>query len=137
MANGTSEDGSSEDAPGDHYRVILSVPWIVRWAPGAQDAINIAVSEVGKRVENANTERVVDCQISVQQLSDGKSGQTNDAVLLVGETALVGLLLTCDVVASSPEESKRFARRELGREFEEVPLVPTEVSPLKDGTSDR
>jgi hypothetical protein len=58
--------GTSDGDPGaDLYQVSLSVPWIVRSAPAAQDAINIAVSEVGKRVQQSPRKKVRDWRITL------------------------------------------------------------------------
>jgi uncharacterized protein (UPF0212 family) len=53
----------------EQYCVTLSVPWLVRGAHAVQDAINIAVSEVGTRVIEADTPHVDHCDISIQTLS--------------------------------------------------------------------
>lgn len=125
------DQSSPENRPGeDQYQVSLSVPWIVWNVPSAQDAINIAVSEVGKRVQRASKKQVEECEISIQGLSDSQGQQTSEAVLVVANTALVGLLLTCRVQARSHDDAKAAARRDLGRELEEIPLVPIDVSPV-------
>jgi uncharacterized protein (UPF0212 family) len=49
-----------------------------------------------------------------------------EAALVVAETALVGLALECYVIAQSPEAAESTVRRELGAEFEDLPLVPIE-----------
>lgn len=134
--NGGSSDAGSEN---DLYQVNLSVPWIVRNVPAAQDAINIAVSEVGKRVHRGSKTQMRDCEISVQELSDAQGKRTSEAVLVVANTALVGLLLTCEVQAGSHGDAEAAAQRELGHQFEGVPLVPINVFPIPGndtGTSD-
>jgi uncharacterized protein (UPF0212 family) len=129
--NGRISDGNPV---ADLYQVSLTVPWIVRNVPAAQDAINIAVSEVGKCVQRAPKKQVRDCEITVQKLSDAQGQQTSEAVLVVANTALVGLLLNCEVYAGNHSEAEVAARREIGEEFEAVPLVPVDAHP---GITDR
>jgi len=108
----------------ERYRVTLSVPWLVRGAHAVQDAINIAVSEVGTRVSEAATTHVDHCDISIQTLSCTTCGAPMEAVLVVAETALVGLTLECTVTARSTEDAEQTSRRELGTAFDDTPLVP-------------
>ena len=110
----------------NQYRVTLSLPWIVRGVEHAQDAINISVSEVGKRVSAADTEHVSRSKIGVQTLCSEDTDTPIQAVLIVAETALVGLTLDCRVLASSPKDAEAAVLRELGPEFEGIPLVPVE-----------
>lgn len=110
----------------EQYRVTLSIPWLVRGVDSVQDAVNIAVSEVGRRVATAETTDVSTGEITVQTLSCTNCGATTEAALVVAETALVGLALECTVAAQSPDDAESTVRRELGSEFEDVPLVPIE-----------
>ena len=110
----------------EQYRVTLSIPWLVRGVDSVQDAVNIAVSEVGRRVATAETTDVSSGEITVQTLSCANCGATTEAALVVAETALVGLALECTVAARSPDDAESTVRRELGAEFEDVPLVPSE-----------
>ena len=108
----------------EQYWVTLSVPWLVRGANAIQDAINIAVSEAGKRVSEADAPHVHHCDITIQSLSCTACGTPMEAVLVVAETALVGLTLKCTVTAPTPEDAKQTTRRELGAAFDGTPLVP-------------
>ncbi|MFC7174894.1 DUF555 domain-containing protein [Haloplanus litoreus] len=108
----------------EQYWVTLSVPWLVRGAQAVQDAINIAVSEVGTRVSEADSTHVDHCDISIQTLSCPTCGTPIEAVLVVAETALVGPTLECTVTARSSEDAEQTTRRELGTAFDGTPLVP-------------
>ncbi|MDX1746817.1 MAG: DUF555 domain-containing protein, partial [Halobacteriales archaeon] len=110
----------------EQFRVTLSIPWLVRGVDSVQDAVNIAVSEVGRRVTTAEPTPVSTGEITVQTLSCTNCGATTEAALVVAETALVGLALECTVTAQSPDDAESTVRRELGSEFEDVPLVPIE-----------
>jgi len=103
------------------------MPWIVRGAETAQDAINIAVSEVGKRISAASG-RTRNCNIEVQSLGCNDCNSSTEALLLVSKTALVGLFVTLEVQANSPEEAERRARREIGPHLEDTPLTSVDVS---------
>lgn len=111
----------------EQYWVTLSVPWLVRGAHAIEDAINIAVSEAGKRVSEADAPHIHHCDISIQTLSCTSCGTSMEAVLVVAETALVGLTFVCNVTALSPEDAKQTTQRELGTAFDGTPLVPLET----------
>ena len=122
------QDGSHGSATREKwYIVTFSVPWIVRGAETGQDAINIAVSEVGKRITSAS-DRTRNCNINVQSLGCNGCNSRTDALLLVSKTALVGLLLTLEVQAESGEEAERLARREIGPHLEDTPLTSVDIS---------
>jgi uncharacterized protein (UPF0212 family) len=113
----------------DWYEVSFSVPWIVHGAPSGQDAINIAVSELGKRVSKTNGS-IRNADISVQSLGCSDCGTETEALLVVSGTALVGLLLTVEVRAPSPETSEKIGRRQLGPHMPNTPLK-TVQSPVE------
>lgn len=124
----TRQDGSHGSATREGcYSVTFSVPWIVRGAETGQDAINIAVSEVGKRITAASV-RTRNCNINVQSLGCNGCNSRTDALLLVSKTALVGLLVTLEVQAESGEEAERLARREIGPHLEDTPLTSVDIS---------
>jgi len=114
----------NDDAPGDALEgvpVALSLPWIVKGAETPQDAINIAVSEVGKHISGVGRpiQRV---DLGVQQLSCGGCRRADDAVLVVSGTALVGLELTA-VVEAVPAAAESVAKRRLGPALPGTPLT--------------
>ncbi len=119
---------SDENGVAGGYTVVFSLGWVVRGAETGQDAINIAVSEVGKRVSSTGGQiRSVD--ISVQQVLCNRCGIRSDALLLVSETALIGLFLKIDVDTEDPETAQKVARREVGPHLHNTPLSPVEVAP--------
>jgi len=109
------------------WSISFSVPWIVRGAETGQDAINIVVSEVGKRITSAS-DRTKNCDINVQSVGCNNCNSQTDALLLVSKTALVGLLVTLEVQAESAEEAERIARREIGPHLEDTPLTSVDIS---------
>ena len=101
--------------------VTFSLPWVVKGADTPQDAINIAVSEVGKCITDVGSP-ILDVDLSVQQLSCGSCRQHTDATLIVSGTALVGLELTA-VVEAAPTDAETVARRRLGPKLPGTPLA--------------
>jgi uncharacterized protein (UPF0212 family) len=113
---------SSESESSGWYRVTFSIPWIVRWAESGQDAINVAVSEVGKRV-TPTSDLIRNVDISVQEINCANCGTSNDAVQLVTDTALVGLVLTVEAHAIHREKAEAVARREVGPHLPDISLT--------------
>lgn len=113
---------SSEPESNGWYRVTFSIPWIVRWAESGQDAINVAVSEVGKRV-TPTSDLIRNVDISVQDINCANCGTSSDAVQLVTDTALVGLVLTVEAHAIHREKAEAVARREVGPHLPDISLT--------------
>jgi len=112
----------AESSPGEWYSVVFSLPWIVRGAKTGQDAINIAVSEVGGRITSCGS-RIRNADISIQQLDCNDCGTRTDALLVVSETALVGLRLEIEVQSNSLEGAEKTARHEIGPYLDDTPLT--------------
>ena len=112
------------DPPGDStdgVLVALSLPWIVKGAETPQDAINIAVSEVGKHISGVGRP-ILRVDLDIQKLRCGCCHRTDDTVLVVSGTALVGLELTA-IVEAVPTEAESVAKRQLGPALPETPLT--------------
>jgi uncharacterized protein (UPF0212 family) len=107
---------------------VFSIGWVVRGAKTTQDAINIAVSEVGKRLTPGG-KKSRSVNITVQQIGCNSCETRSDALLLVAETALVGLLLEVTLDAEDPETAEIIARREIGDRLYNTPLTCVAVSP--------
>jgi uncharacterized protein (UPF0212 family) len=105
----------------DWYEVTFSVPWIVHNVTTPQDAINIAVAELGKRIAGAG-DAIRNANISVQSAPCGDCGNEMDVAVVVSGKALVGLLLTVEVRARCPEQSGPVGQRELGPHVPNTPL---------------
>jgi hypothetical protein len=103
------------------YEVTYSVPWIVHNVPTAQDAINIAVSQLGKAIANVSGS-VRNAGISVQTVRCRGCNTEMDVATVVSGQALVGLLLTVEVWAKSPDESGIVGRRKIGPHIPDTPL---------------
>ncbi|MFC7029353.1 DUF555 domain-containing protein [Halomicroarcula sp. GCM10025710] len=104
----------------DWYQVRLTLPWVVPGAPGVQDAINIAVAEVGRR---ADASAVHSADISVQDVACPSCGWEMEAVLCTHGYAMVVLDITVEIEASSVDESTTLVKRELGSRMKDIPLT--------------
>lgn len=113
---------------GDWYAVTLSVPWVVKGVTHPQDAINIAVSEVGRRTDNTKTRNR---NIAVQTLACPNCDGQTEAVLMTADMAMVGLMMNVEVSANSPDHSKQVAKREIGQCLEGIPLAATSSTTLE------
>lgn len=104
------------------YKVSLSLPWTVYNAPTGQDAINIAVSELGKRIADPSDD-IRNIEIAAQTTACRGCGSESYALLTIAGKALVGLTLTAEVQASSVETGGRHAQRALGERLPDTPLT--------------
>lgn len=110
--------GSGDDE--SWFEVHVSVPWVVAGTTGVQNAINIAVSEVGKRVEQSAARY---SNIIVQDVACPSCGHEYEAALSTTDFALVVLTVEAEYPAGSVDESVRVAKRELGVRMKDVPLT--------------
>lgn len=127
-SNRSQHSEPTDDLTEERFAVIYSVPWIVHGAETGQDAINIAISEVGKLVSSVGF-RTLNVNISVQRIGCNNCNTGTDALLIVSETALVGLLLEVEVAASGPETAEKVARREIGPHLHNTKLTAVGVTP--------
>jgi len=107
------------------HTVTYSIPWIVHNVATAQDAINIAVAELGKCIAKAG-KAIRNADIVVQSARCNGCGSTVDVATVVSGEALVGLLLTVDVRSGCLEDSDTVARREIGPHVPDTPLTLVE-----------
>ena len=125
----TAHELTEESSPPTGHVVVFSLGWVVQGAETGQDAINIAVSEVGKRIGSTD-ERIRSVDISVQRLGCNSCGSGSDALLLVSETALVGLFLEVEVATGDPKTAETISRREVGPNLHNTPLEPVDIVPV-------
>jgi len=125
-ANKTSDDEQ-------WYEIQLSVPWVVAGAKSVQDAISIAVAEVGKRTKSTKARS---SEILVQDVVCPSCGYEMEAALCTSDFAMVVLTVIVEMSAESHEESERVAKRELGVRMKDIPLTVLEARPV-DGVAER
>ncbi|WP_251344555.1 DUF555 domain-containing protein [Haloplanus halophilus] len=116
---------------GTWFEVQISVPWVVAGTTGVQDVINIAVSEVGKRVNQSSARN---SEIVVQDVACPSCGYAYEAALSTTDFALVVLTVIAEFPAESAEESSRVAKLELGVRMKDIPLT---VLGARRATSER
>ncbi len=111
------------------YLVTMESAWIVRDVKSLDDAIGIAISEAGKRLNPA---------AKYVEIEAGKSGcpyceESLNCGLVVANTGLVGLVLEMKVFrAESEEHAQRIAKSTIGKALGDVPLKLLETKALAE-----
>ncbi len=109
------------------YLVILESAWIIKDVSSLEDAISVAISEAGKRL-NPSAKFV---EIESGRLCCPYCEEELHTALVVANTALVGLLLEMKVFrAESAEHAARIATSVIGKAVRDVPLKVQEVIEL-------
>jgi uncharacterized protein (UPF0212 family) len=113
-----------------NYRVLLEAAWLVHDVDDVDDAIGVAVSEAGKRLNRSDMEYV---EVDVGFTDCPACGEPFDSVFVAADTALVGLILEMKVFnAESEEHAKRIAKSDIGGALTDVPLKILEVIETDD-----
>ncbi|MFB6173420.1 MAG: DUF555 domain-containing protein [Halobacteriales archaeon] len=108
-----------------NYLVAMEAAWLVRDVETVDDAIGVAVSEAGKRLNDADLE-YVDVDVGVADCP--ACGEPFDAGFIAASTALVGLMLEMKVFnAESDEHAARIAKSEVGGALRDVPIEVIET----------
>ena len=108
-----------------NYLVAMEAAWLVRDVEDIDDAIGVAVSEAGKRLNEAEMDYV---EVEVGATGCPACGEPFDSAFIAADTALVGLVLEMDVFnAESTEHAQRIAKSEIGGALRDVPLKVIEV----------
>ncbi|PWR70335.1 DUF555 domain-containing protein [Methanospirillum stamsii] len=109
------------------YLVVLESAWIIRDADSVDDAISIAISEAGKRLNP--TAKYVEVEAGI--LSCPFCEEELPSTLIVARTALVGMKMEMKVYkADSEEHARRIALSTIGKALRDVPLEIVEVEEL-------
>ena len=107
------------------YLVAMEAAWLVRDVEDVDDAIGVAVSEAGKRLNEADKEFV---EVEVGATPCPACGEPFDSAFIAADTALVGLLLEIDVFnADGEKHATRIAKSEVGGALRDVPLSVIDV----------
>ena len=108
-----------------NYLVAMEAAWLVRDVKDIDDAIGVAVSEAGKRLNQKNMEYV---EVEVGATGCPACGEPFDSAFIAAGTALVGLLLEMKVFnAEGEEHAQRIAKSEVGGALRDVPLDVVET----------
>ena len=113
-----------------NYRVVLEAAWLVHDVDNVDDAIGVAVSEAGKRLNNEEMDYV---EVDAGFTNCPACGEPFDSAFVAADTALVGLILELDVFnAESTEHAQRIAKSDIGGALRDVPLKIVETVELED-----
>ena len=113
-----------------NYRVVMEAAWLVRDVDTVDDAIGVAVSEAGRRLNDRDLQ-YVDVEVGLAECP--ACGEPFDAGFLAASTALVGLVLELTVFnAESDEHASRIAKSEVGGALRDVPLEVIETATESD-----
>lgn len=108
-----------------NYLVAMEAAWLVRDVDTVDDAIGVAVSEAGKRLNETGLE-YVDVEVGLADCP--ACGEPFDAGFIAASTSLVGLMLEMKVFnAESDEHASRIAKSEVGGALRDVPIEVIET----------
>jgi len=114
-----------------NYLVAMEAAWLVRDVEDIDDAIGVAVSEAGKRLNEESMDYV---EVEVGATGCPACGEPFDSAFIAADTALVGLVLEIDVFnVESIEHAQRIAKSEVGGALRDVPLKVIEVFETEEG----
>ena len=113
-----------------NYLVAMEAAWLVRDVEEIDDAIGVAVSEAGKRLNDRDMDYV---EVEVGATGCPACGEPFDSAFIAADTALVGLVLEMKVFnADSKEHAQRIAKSEVGGALRDVPLSVVETVEYED-----
>ena len=108
-----------------NYLVAMEAAWLVRDVENVDDAIGVAVSEAGKRLNEQNKEYV---EVEVGLTDCPACGEPFDSAFIAAKTSLVGLLLEIEIFnADGEKHARRIAKSEVGGALRDVPLSVIDV----------
>lgn len=109
------------------YLVTLESAWIIKDVKSLDDAIGIAISEAGKRLNPAANY----VEVESGMLTCPYCGQELSSAVVVADTALVGLVLEMRVFrAESKEHAERITKSVIGKALRDIPLKLLDVEEL-------
>jgi uncharacterized protein len=113
-----------------NFKVIVEAAWVVRDVKSVDDAMSVAISEAGKRL-NPRMDYV---DVEVGSTFCPFCGEPFDSVFVVANTGIVGLLLTMKVFnAENKEHAERIAKKEIGKALKDIPLKILETNEIEQG----
>jgi hypothetical protein len=112
-----------------NYHVLLEAAWLVKDVRSVNDAMGVAISEAGKRL-NPELNYV---DVNVGTTVCPACGEALDSVFMAANTALVGLLFEMRVFdAENREHAARIAKSVIGRALKNVPLKVVDVTSIDE-----
>jgi hypothetical protein len=117
-----------------NYLVAMEAAWLVRDVNEIDDAIGVAVTEAGRRLNDQGLEYV---EVNVGSTPCPACGEPFDSGYIAADTALVGLVLELEVFnADSVEHAQRIAKSEVGGALRDVPLKVIETFETEEDGDD-
>ena len=117
-----------------NYRVWLEAAWLVHDVDNVDDAIGVAVSEAGKRLNEEDMDYV---EVDVGPTHCPACGEPFDSAFIAADTSLVGLRLEMKVFnAESLEHAERIAKSDIGGALRDVPLKIVATEEFEDDRTD-
>ncbi|MDQ1312143.1 MAG: DUF555 domain-containing protein [Methanothrix sp.] len=111
-----------------NFNVLLEGAWLVRDVKTEDDAIGVAISEAGKRLNQRKMDFV---EVEVGQWDCPECNEPLDGVFLVASTALVALLFEIKIFnAESEEHAGRIAKSTVGKALGTIPLRVIEAEQI-------
>jgi uncharacterized protein (UPF0212 family) len=108
-----------------NYYVTLEAAWHVKDVKLVDDAIGIAISEAGKRL-NPKLSKV---EVTIGAMSCPACGEIFDSAYLIANTALVGLMLEIKILnAENESHAAKIAKAVIGKALVDVPLKAVDVT---------
>ncbi|MHC1604542.1 MAG: DUF555 domain-containing protein [Candidatus Methanofastidiosia archaeon] len=112
------------------YLIILEAPIVIKDVGTNDDAANIAISEVGRKLKKANLEYV---KIEIGASQCPKCNDLFNSAFVVSRIGLVGVYLTMKIFnAENTKHAENIAKSAIGRALKDVPLKTFEIRLLKD-----
>ncbi|MCS4540902.1 MAG: DUF555 domain-containing protein [Euryarchaeota archaeon] len=118
-----------EKKKGKTFIVVIEAPWLVHHTKSISDSVKIAVSEAGKKLNEAKMQFV---DVEVGTTPCPICSESFESAFLVAGTALVGLQMTMKVYnAQSDEHASRIAKLQIGKALKDVPLKVIETRSIE------
>ena len=111
-----------------NFNVLLEGAWLVRDVKTEDDAIGVAISEAGKRLNQKKMDFV---EVEMGQWDCPECSEPLPGVFLVAGTALVALLFEIKIFnAESEEHAGRIAKSSIGKALGAIPLNVLETAQI-------
>jgi uncharacterized protein (UPF0212 family) len=111
-----------------NFNVLLEGAWLVRDVKTEDDAIGVAISEAGKRLNQRKMDFV---EVEMGQWDCPECSEPLPGVFLVASTALVALLFEIKIFnAESEEHAGRIAKSTSGKALGAIPLHVLETAQI-------
>ena len=111
-----------------NFNVLLEGAWLVRDVKTEDDAIGVAISEAGKRLNQRKMDFV---EVEMGQWDCPECSEPLSGVFLVASTALVALLFEIKIFnAETAEHAGRIAKSSIGKALGAIPLHVLETAQI-------